>query len=316
MHTIGTWWMWSGFFIFVILMLALDMYVFGGRKSHRVSAREALAWTLVWISCAMIFNFLLWWYLKNNYGLALANQKGLEFFTGYLIEESLSVDNMFVFLMIFSYFKVPREYQRRVLLYGVMGAIVLRLVVILLGTWLVSQLHWVLYLFGLFLVFTGIKMLLFSSDEKDLEQNILVMWLRNHIRLTDKYHDEHFFIKQNRNWYATPLFLVLVLIEFSDVIFALDSIPAIFAVTYDPFIVFTSNIFAILGLRALYFLLENMAARFYLLKYGIALMLSFIGVKMLIMPWVKIPTLIALSVVVAILATTVVLSLLIRPRRV
>jgi tellurite resistance protein TerC len=314
-HTIGTWWMWVGFFVFVLTVLAIDAFFLGRKKSHRVSNREALFWTLTWISCAFIFNALLWWYLAHYETIELANQKALEFLTGYLIEESLSVDNMFIFIMIFGYFAVREEHQRRVLLYGVLGAIVMRFVMILFGTWLVSELHWILYVFGAFLVLTGLKMLFFANEDTDLEDNFLLNWIRKHIRVTNTFHDEKFFIQQKGLWYATPLFLVLVMIEVSDLIFALDSIPAIFAVTNDPFIVFTSNIFAILGLRALYFLLAHMASRFHLLKYGIALMLSFIGAKMLIAHWVQIPILIALSVVVAILGTTVVLSLIIQPRK-
>ncbi len=316
MHSVGLWWMWAGFFIFVATVLAVDTFLFSGKKTHTVSTREALSWTIVWVSCALIFNVLLWFYLNNTLGGAIAKQKALEFFTGYVIEESLSVDNMFVFLMIFAYFAVPPEYQRRVLLYGVWGAIILRLVIILGGTWLVSQAHWVLYLFGLFLVITGIKMLFFAKNKRDLEQNPLLRWLRNHIRLTEQFHAERFFIRRNRLWYATPLFLVLVLIEVSDLIFALDSIPSIFAVTQDPFIVVTSNIFAILGLRALFFLLANMEQRFYLLKYGIAILLTFVGIKMLIAPWVTIPIPGTLGIVITILVTTAILSMFVRPRRI
>lgn len=310
MHSISTWWMWVGFFIFVATVLAIDTFFIGGKKSHRVTTREALSWTIVWVSCALIFNLLLWLYLFHTQTIALANQKSLEFFTGYLIEESLSVDNLFVFLTLFNYFSVPHEYQRRVLLYGVWSAIILRLLMILFGTWLIHEFHWILYLFGIFLFFTGIKMLVTKETKRELSQNPFVIWLRKHLRMTDRFHDEHFFIRQNALWYATPLFLVLILIEVGDVVFALDSIPAIFAITNDPFIVFTSNIFAILGLRAMYFLLAHLASRFYLLKYAIALMLAFIGLKMLLAAWIHIPILIALSVVAAILGTTIILSLL------
>jgi len=310
LHSIGTWWLWVGFFIFILTMLAIDIFVLGGKKTHRVSTREALSWTLVWFSCAVMFGLLLWFYLSQTQTDAIAYQKALEFFTGYIIEESLSVDNMFVFIMIFHYFAVPKEYQRRVLLYGVLGAIIMRLVMILIGTVLVTKLHWILYVFGGFLVYTGIKMVLVSQEESSLENNPALMWLRRHMRITEKFHGEHFFVKHKLLWYATPLFLVLIMIEISDLIFALDSIPAIFAITKDPFIIFTSNIFAILGLRTLYFLLSNLAARFYLLKYGIALILVFIGVKMLIDPWFPIPILFALSVVITILATTAILSLI------
>lgn len=313
MYSIGSWWMWLGFFAFIIFVLACDIFFLARHKTHKVSAREALGWVTLWASCAIIFGLLLWWYLTNTQGSIIANQKTLEFFTGYIIEQTLSVDNMFVFVMIFSYFSVPAEYQRRVLLYGVLSAVVFRLLVILGGTWLVTQFHWVLYVFGFFLVLTGIKML-FPEEKKDFSQNTILCWIRRHFRVTDHYREENFFIKQNKFWYITPLFLVLVLIEISDLIFAMDSIPAIFAVTNDPFIVFTSNIFAIMGLRALYFLLADMATRFHLLKYGIALVLVFIGVKMLLAYWFNISILLALCVVVAILVTTIMLSVLNRRR--
>lgn len=313
MHSIGTPGLWLAFLIFVIFVLTIDIFILGKKKSHIVTTREALSWTIVWFTCAMLFMAMLWFYLHQAGDPVLANQKTLEFFTGYLIEETLSVDNMFVFLMIFNYFSVPPEYQRRVLLYGVLGAIVMRLVMILFGVWLISQLHWVLYLFGLFLVITGVKMLLFADDKKDLSDNIVLNWLRRHLRVTHQFHNEHFFIRQHLMWYATPLFLVLVMIELSDLIFALDSIPAIFAITSDPFIIFTSNIFAILGLRALYFLLAGMAARFHLLKYGIAIILVFIGGKMVLEKWLHMPIWVTLIVVVTILTTTVLLSLL--PRK-
>lgn len=312
MHSIGTWWMWSGFFIFVLFVLAIDLFLVGGNRSHKVSAKEALGWFLTWVSCALIFNVILWRYLWVTQGSLIAHQKALEFFTGYLIEQSLSIDNMFAFIMIFNYFHVPEEFQRRVLLYGILSAIVLRLVMILSGTWLVSQFHWVLYIFGLFLIFTGIKMLMpIKEEEKNLDNNPMLRFMRKHMRITSKFHEQRFFIRQNALWYATPLFLVLMLIELSDVVFALDSIPAIFAITTDPFIVFTSNIFAILGLRALYFLLSDMALRFRLLKYGIALVLIFIGIKMILAYWMHFSILLALGVVVAILTTTIVLSILI-----
>ena len=309
LETVGTPWMWAGFIAFVLAMLALDMFVLGGKGAHKVSTREALGWSVAWVTLAFAFNAGLWWYLDGTVGRELANDKALEFLTGYLIEKSLSVDNIFVFLMIFSYFAVPPEYQRRVLLYGVLGAIVLRAAMILAGVWLVTMFHWVLYLFGAFLVVTGVKMFLFAEHKPDLEKNPVLRWMRRHLRITDGHEGERFFIMRDGLRYATPLFLVLVLVEVSDLVFALDSIPAIFAVTEDPFIVFTSNIFAILGLRALYFLLVDMADRFHLLKYGLALVLIFVGTKMLIVDWFKIPVDIALGVVAAIIATSVILSL-------
>lgn len=311
MNSTGTWWMWLGFFAFVLAVVAIDMLLLGRKGSHRVTVREACCWLMVWITCALIFNGLIWWYVLQTQGWVEANEKALEFFSGYLIEKSLSVDNMFAFMMVFTFFSVPEKLQRRVLLYGVLSAIILRLLVILGGTWLVKEFHWILYLFGAFLIVTGIRML-FPEEEKGLDQNRLVSWLKNHLRVTDKFHDEKFFIRKNNLWYVTPLFLTLIMIELSDLIFAIDSIPAIFAITDDSFIIFTSNVFAILGLRALYFLLLHVATRFHLLKYGIAIMLTFIGAKMLLAPWIEIPILIALSVLVAILGTTVVLSMLVR----
>ncbi|KAB2923849.1 MAG: TerC family protein [Dechloromonas sp.] len=301
--------MWAGFIAFVLAMLALDLFVFGGRKAHRVSVKEAATWVVAWICLALTFAGLLWWYLNDTQGAEIARRKTLEFLAGYLIEQSLSVDNMFVFVMIFGYFAVPPELQRRVLLYGVLGAIVMRAGMILGGVWLVSQFSWLLYVFGAFLVFTGIKMLVFAEAEPDLDQNPLLRWLRGHLRITTNFHGEAFFVRQNGLLWATPMFLVLVLIEASDVVFAVDSIPAIFAVTTDPFIVFTSNIFAIMGLRALYFLLADMADRFHLLKYGLAIVLVFIGGKMLAAPWFHMPIQWSLAIVGCIIFGSVALSL-------
>ena len=301
--------MWAGFIVFVLAMLALDLFVFGGKTAHRVKVKEALSWVVAWICLSLAFAGLLWWYLNDTQGAVIAQRKTLEFLAGYLIEQSLSIDNMFVLVMIFGYFAVPPELQRRVLLYGVLGAIVMRAGMILAGVWLVTQFAWILYVFGAFLVFTGIKMLVFAEAEPDLEQNPLLRWLRGHLRITGNFHGEQFFVRQNGLLWATPMFLVLLLIEASDVIFAVDSIPAIFAVTTDPFIVFTSNIFAIMGLRALYFLLADMADRFHLLKYGLAIVLVFIGGKMLAVPWFHIPIQWSLSIVGAIILISVILSL-------
>ncbi|WP_462388579.1 TerC family protein [Acidovorax sp. Q11] len=312
MHTIeslATAPMWAGFIAFVLTMLALDLFVLGGNKAHRVSAKEAASWATAWVAMASTFGALLWWYLDSTVGREIANRKALEFFTGYLIEQALSVDNMFVFVMIFTYFAVPRELQRRVLLYGVLGAIAMRAVMILGGVWLVSEFAWVLYVFGLFLVVTGVKMLVMADQKPDLDQNPLLRWLRGHMRITPGFHGQAFFVNINGLRYATPMFLVLVMIEASDLVFAMDSIPAIFAVTTDPFIVFTSNIFAVMGLRALYFLLADMAERFHLLKYGLALVLIYIGGKMLAMPWFHMPVQWSLSIVGAIILISVVLSL-------
>ena len=318
METIGTPGMWAAFFAIVLVMLAVDLFVVGGGKEHRVSIKEAATWSVVWVAVSLAFAGLLWWHLDGSLGREVANQKTLEYITGYLIEKSLAVDNVFVWLMLFSFFAIPAELQKRVLVLGVLGAIVLRTVMIFAGVWLITQFHWLLYVFGAFLLVTGIKMWWFADQTPDLAKNPLVLWLRRHMKITDTLEGERFFVRRQEGgrWvrYATPLFLVLVLVEFSDVIFAVDSIPAIFAITTDPFVVLTSNIFAILGLRAMYFLLADMADRFSLLKYGLALVLIFIGAKMLLIDVYKIPVLLSLGVVAAIIGTSVVLSLAKRSR--
>lgn len=307
--------MWAGFIVFVLAMLALDLFVLGGNKAHRVSVKEAGGWVAAWVSMAFAFAALLWWYLDANAGREMANRKALEFVTGYLIEQSLSVDNMFVFVMIFTYFAVPPELQRRVLLYGVLGAIVMRAGMILAGVWLVQEFAWILYVFGAFLVLTGIKMLVFAEHKPDLEKNPLLRWMRGHMRITPGFHGEKFVVRINGLLWATPMFLVLVMIEISDLVFAVDSIPAIFAVTTDPFIVFTSNIFAIMGLRALYFLLADLADRFHLLKYGLALVLVFVGGKMLVAPWFHMPVQWSLAIVGSVILISVLLSLKLSARK-
>ncbi len=309
MQSIATWWMWLGFGLFVLAMLAIDMFLLGRHGAQKVGAREALSWSLVWFFLAILFGGALWGWLDHTAGRAIADTKAMEYFTGYLLEKTLAIDNIFVFVMLFSYFAVPIEYQKRVLVYGVLGAIVLRALMILLGAWLIAEFHWVLYVFGAFLLITGIKMFVFADHEPDLTQNPLLRWLRAHVRITETYHGDKFWIVKNGVRWFTPMFLVLVLVEFSDVIFAMDSIPAIFAITSDPFIVFTSNIFAILGLRALYFLLADMADRFHLLKYGLAVVLMFVGTKMLIVEWFKIPVAVSLGVVISILGISILLSL-------
>lgn len=309
MTTVSEWWMWLVFFIFVTMMLVIDLFILGGRKAHRVSTNEALSWTIIWFTSALLFNLLLWWYLTHTSNTQIANEKALEFLTGYLIEKSLSIDNIFIILMIFNYFSIPEQYQRRVLIYGVLGAIVMRLILILLGIWLVNQFHWILYLFGVLMLITGIKMFIFAGHKPVLAKNPVLRWMRQHLRVTEELHGDRFFIFHNQLVYVTPLFLVLILVEVSDLIFAIDSIPAIFAITNDPFIVFTSNIFAILGLRALYFLLVNMHSRFHLLKYGLAFILVSVGFKMLIAPWFKIPVFIALGIVVITLVFCIMLSI-------
>ncbi len=307
--SIGEPWMWAAFAGFVLAMLAVDLFLVGGNKVHKVGFKEAAAWSFVWFALAMLFNLGLWWHLKGSYGAEVAEAKALEFLTGYLIEKALAVDNIFVFLMIFGYFAVPAEYQRRVLIYGVIGAIVMRAVMILAGAWLVQEFHWILYLFGAFLVFTGVKMLMAAEAESDLGKNPALNWIKRHIRMTPDYRGEKFWVVENGVRVFTPLFLVLVMIELSDLVFAVDSIPAIFAITTDPFIVFTSNIFAILGLRAMYFMLAGMAERFHLLKYGLALVLVFVGAKMLAADIYKIPVGLSLGIVGLIIATFMFASL-------
>ncbi|PKO50561.1 MAG: hypothetical protein CVU27_08250 [Betaproteobacteria bacterium HGW-Betaproteobacteria-20] len=309
LQSIGTWWMWVGFGVFVIAMLGIDMFALGRKGAHKVSAKEALVWSLIWFALAMLFGGVLWGWLDHTIGREVADTKVMEYLTGYLLEKTLAMDNIFVFVMIFSYFAVPLEFQKRILVYGVLGAIVLRALMILLGAWLIAQFHWILYMFGAFLLITGIKMFIFADHEPDLAKNPILNWLRNHVRITENYHSDKFWVYEKGIRWFTPMFLVLVLIEISDVVFAMDSIPAIFAITNDPFIVFTSNIFAILGLRALYFLLADMADRFHLLKYGLAVVLIFVGTKMLIVDWIKIPVAVSLSVVIAVLGISILLSL-------
>lgn len=309
MQTIGEWWMWPALLVVVLVMLAIDMFVVGGGKAHRVSVREAATWTVIWIAVSLLFAAGLWWYLDTTQSRELANAKTLEYITGYLIEKSLAIDNVFVWIMLFSFFAIPLELQKRVLLLGVLGAIVMRTVMILAGAWLIAKFHWILYIFGAFLLITGIKMFWFADQKPDLEKNPIIKWLRGHMNITTELHGERFFVMRNGVRYATPLFLALVLVETSDLIFAVDSIPAIFAITSDPFIVLTSNIFAILGLRAMYFLLADMADRFSLLKYGLAVVLMFVGVKMLLLDVYKIPIGFSLAVVFVIIAASVGLSI-------
>ena len=308
-ESIGTPWMWGGFFALVLAMLALDLFALGGRTAHRVSLREAAGWTIVWVAVALAFNAALWWTLDAQSGREIANQKSLEFLTGYVLEKALAIDNIFVWLVIFSYFAVPVEYQRRVLLYGVLGAIVMRTAMVFGGAWLIREFHWVLYLFGAFLLATGVKMLMFADKESDLGKNPLLRWLRGHLPITEGLRGERFFVVEKGMRMATPLFLVVVLVEVTDLIFAVDSIPAVFAVTGDPFIVLTSNVFAILGLRAMFFLLRDVADRFHLLKVGLAFVMMFVGTKMLIVDFFKIPVLVSLAVIATLISFSVVASI-------
>ena len=305
METIATPLLWTVFSVFVLGMLALDLGVFS-RKPHEVHHREALAWSAVWVTLALIFNG--WIYYR--FGTA----KALEFLTGYVIEKALSVDNIFVFVVLFSAFAVPKIYQHRVLFWGVIGAIVLRAIFIVLGAALLERFHWVMYLFGAILIVTGIRLMIKGETEPHPERNPIYRAMRRFIPAVPTYEGKKFFVVKDGRRFATPLFLVLLAIEATDVVFAVDSIPAIFAVTTDPFIVYTSNIFAILGLRALYFLLANVIDRFHLLTYGLALVLLFVGTKMVIADWYKVSIGTSLAVIAVILTAAVTASLLWPPR--
>ncbi|HIF2330211.1 TPA: TerC family protein [Salmonella enterica] len=308
MNTVGTPLLWGGFAVVVVIMLSIDLLLQGRRGAHAMSMKQAAGWSILWVTLSLLFNAAFWWYLAETQGREVADPQALAFLTGYLIEKSLAADNVFVWLMLFSYFSVPPALQRRVLVYGVLGAIVLRTIMIFAGTWLITQFEWLLYVFGAFLLFTGVKMALAKEDESGIGEKPMVRWLRGHLRMTDTIENEHFFVRKNGLLYATPLLLVLIMVELSDVIFAVDSIPAIFAVTTDPFIVLTSNLFAILGLRAMYFLLSGVAERFSMLKYGLAVILVFIGIKMLIVDFYHIPIAISLGVVFGILTITLVIN--------
>ena len=308
MNTVGTPLLWGGFAVVVAIMLAIDLLLQGRRGSHSMTMKQAAGWSILWVTLSLLFNAAFWWYLVQTQGRAVADPQALAFLTGYLLEKALAVDNVFVWLMLFSYFAVPPALQRRVLVYGVLGAIVLRTIMIFAGSWLISQFDWLLYVFGAFLLFTGVKMALAKEDDSGIGDKPLVRWIRSHLRMTDKIESERFFTRKNGVLFATPLLLVLILVELSDVIFAVDSIPAIFAVTTDPFIVLTSNLFAILGLRAMYFLLAGVAERFSMLKYGLSVILVFIGVKMLIVDFYHIPVAISLGVVGGILAVTLLIN--------
>lgn len=307
--------MWGLFAVFVIVALALDFLALNRQGAHKVSMREAGTWSLVWVAVSFVFVGWMWWHLGGLTGDAatqsVADTKAIEFITGYLIEKALAVDNVFVFLMLFTYFAVPGEYQKRVLMLGVLGALVLRALMILVGAWLIARFHWVLYVFGAFLVFTGIKMWWAAGKEPDLDNNPALKWLRRKVKIAPSYDGERFFTVVQGVRMATPLAIVIVLIGIVDLVFAVDSIPAIFAITTDPFIVLTSNVFAILGLRAMYFLLAGVHERFHLLSYGLALVLTFIGIKMLIIDFYKIPVVWSLSITAAILTLTMVISTLV-----
>jgi tellurite resistance protein TerC len=312
--TIAPTWLWVTFAVIVLAALFIDFVVLKKQGAHEVSVKEAINWSLVWVAASLAFNGLFWWAVVQDHGTAVANTRAMEFLTGYLIEKSLAVDNIFVFLMIFTYFAVPPAYQKRVLMIGIVGAIVLRTAMILVGSWLISHFHWVLYVFGAFLVLTGIKMWWAAGQEPNLDDNPALKLLKRVIPVSRNFDGEKFFTLENGKRIATPLLLVVALVGITDVIFAVDSIPAIFAITTDPFIVLTSNIFAILGLRAMYFLLQAVAAKFHLLSYGLSVILVFIGTKMMLIDVFKIPVLYSLGAVVGILAATMWLSVRTAPK--
>jgi tellurite resistance protein TerC len=306
--------MWSIFGALVVVALLIDFFAMNKQGAHRVGMREAAIWSLVWVAVSFAFCGWLWWYLGGLDGDPNANQKALEFTTGYLVEKALAVDNIFVFLMVFTYFAVPAEFQKRVLMIGILGALVLRAILILVGAWLLTKFHWLLYVFGAFLLLTGIKMWWAAGQEPDLGNNPALKWINRRMKISKHYDGEKFFTVENGVKVATPLLVVIIMIGIVDVIFAVDSIPAIFAITTDPFIVLTSNVFAILGLRAMYFLLANMHEKFHLLSYGLAIILVFIGTKMLLIDVYKIPVAWSLGVTVSILVLTMLLSLYIPPK--
>jgi tellurite resistance protein TerC len=310
---VGTPLLWGIFCTFVVIALLIDFFAMRSQGAHRVGMREAALWSLVWVLVSFAFVGWLWWYLQDQHGAEFARQKGLEFITGYLVEKALAVDNIFVFLMVFTYFAVPAEHQKRALMYGILGAIVLRAVLILVGAWLLQQFHWLLYLFGAFLVLTGFKMWWAAGQEPDLSGNPALKWIHRRLKISPTFDGEKFMTVHEGVRMATPLLVVILMIGIVDVIFAVDSIPAIFAITTDPFIVLTSNVFAILGLRAMYFLLANMNERFHLLTYGLALILAFIGTKMLIVEFYEIPVVWSLGTTAVILAATMILSVVIPP---
>ena len=291
---------WTCFIGFVLVMLALDLGVFH-RKSHEIKIKEALIWSAVWISLALAFNYGIY--------VFMGKEKAIEFLTGYVIEKSLSIDNLFVFIMLFTYFNVNTKYQHKVLFWGILGALVMRAIFIFAGVALINKFHWIIYVFGVLLVFTGIKMLFHKDEKIDPDKNPLVRLFKKFFPVTDKEHGGKFFVKMNGRTFATPLFIVLLIVEFTDLIFAVDSIPAILAITNDTFIIFTSNVFAILGLRALYFALAGITKYFYYIKYGLSAILVFVGIKMTIVDFYKIPILSSLFTIGTILLISVLVSL-------
>ena len=313
METIGSPFLWLVFGGVVIAALLIDLVLMRHGGPHKVTFKEAAWWSVGWVALALAFNAWLWWYARARFGIESGDRIGMEFLTGYLVEKALAVDNIFVFLMIFGYFAVPEVQRQRVLVIGIIGAILLRAILIFVGAALITAFHWVLYLFGAFLLFTGIKMWRAAGEPPKMDENPVLRWVTAHLPFMRRYYGGALWIGSGSRRKFTPLFVVLVMIAVTDVIFAVDSIPAIFAITVDPFIVLTSNVFAVLGLRAMFFLLQGMADRFHLLPYGLALVLVFIGAKMLLIDLYKIPVPLSLGVVAAIIGGTIALSLM-RPQ--
>ena len=309
MQTIGNVWLYLAFFGLVAVMLLIDFLGFRQKSGQEVKLKTAAYWSIAWVSVATLFGGGLWLYLQQTAGVTLANSKVMEYFAGYLLEKSLAIDNVFVWLMIFAAFAIPPALQRKILLYGVLGAIVLRTLFIFIGAWFVQEFSWVLYIFGAFLVYTGFKFLTGHEQAPNIEEMPILKWLRKHLRITPSMHGDQFLVRQNGVLWATPLLLVLILVEASDVIFAVDSIPAIFAVTSDPFIVLTANLMAILGLRAMFFLLAGAASKMHYLPYGLGIILLFIGAKMLLLDVIHLPIWMSLGFIVVTLAITAWLSI-------
>ena len=308
MHTIGTPGLWAAFTLLVIVALVVDFVVLRVGGAHKVSFKEAALWSIAWTVLAMLFNLGLWYWLKGHVSQEVADETALQFLTGFVVEKALAIDNIFVFLLIFTRFNVSPDLQRRALMIGILGAIFLRAILIFIGAALIARYHWILYLFGAFLVYTGFKMIQAPNDDADFEANPLMRWMRGHLRLTNEYHGSALtVVKDGIRWF-TPMFVVIALLAVTDVIFAVDSIPAIFAVTADPFIVLTSNVFAVLGLRALFFLIAGMADRFHLLNYGLAAVLVFIGAKMLIVDVWKVPIGVSLGMVALLIGSSLLAS--------
>lgn len=309
METIGSVWLYAIFFGIVAVMLLIDFLSFKQKDNEPVPVKQAALWSVAWVTVSALFAGGLWWYLEGQVGRELANQKTMEFVAGYLLEKSLAIDNVFVWLMIFAAFAIPPALQRRVLLYGVLGAIILRTIFIFAGAWLIQEFSWILYIFGAFLVYTGYKFLKGGDEEeKNIEDMKLLKWLRGHMRITSQLRGHSFFVRENGLLWATPLLVVLILVELSDVIFAVDSIPAIFAVTSDPFIVLSANLLAILGLRAMFFLLAGTAAKMHYLPYGLGVIMLFIGAKMLLLDVFHMPIAISLGFIAVVLSITAVMS--------